>query len=169
MVYVFDGYNIIHSLRFIDKAGFNMRQARESFISFVGSYLDRKKKNIQVVIVFDSLRGGGPSRVISKSKDFKIVFAKNSTADSWIRAFIRRSGRKGEVTVVSEDRKDIGGFARSMGCAVMSGSEIMKRFSKVLKLGPETGRHAAGSLDKASKSKITRELYERYINSKNDL
>lgn len=140
MIYLVDGYNLILTTRFKDM---DMERAREYLVSFCKVFAP-----IEVIVVFDGreeVHYGLPGA----------VFTKGESADDYIRRWLRKSAKPGEVVVVTEDR-EIRGTAGSLGARVMSPREFVK--------GPKrlVSRKSGGQPTGKQVAEINRELMEEW-------
>ncbi|MFH1282437.1 MAG: NYN domain-containing protein [bacterium] len=168
MMYVIDGYNVIYRLKFNEQGNNNLKKAREKLISFVETYCLKSKKNISAVLVFDSSGEYSLPNIIAKLSNFRIVFARGKSADVWIREFITKVKRKKEVTVVSDDKKDIKSYVKSEGCRVLSVQEFKARFDKVIPKRSLQVEISEKRLDPNVAQKINQEVYKAFFNTKKD-
>jgi len=110
MTYLVDGYNVILTTRFREM---EMEKAREYLVSFCKVFAPH-----EVIVVFDGKEG-----IFHHLPG--AVFTKGESADEYIRRWLRKNARPGEVIVVTEDR-EIRGVAGDLGARVMSAREFVK-------------------------------------------
>jgi len=130
MTYLVDGYNVIMTTRFREM---DMERAREYLVSFCRVFAPH-----EVIVVFDGREG-----VLHHLPG--AVFTKGESADEYIKRWLRKCPKPGEVIVVTEDR-EIRGVAGELGARVMSARDFVKgprRLFPKKSDGRPTGKEAA--------------------------
>ena len=119
-LYIVDGYNVVLSRSFSSDSKDIIRE-KERFLRAADSY--RAKKRVVITVVWD---GGPPPGGHGGGARVRSIYSgEGKSADDRIVGLVERSGSRGRITVVSNDRRHIRGVVKSLGAKVMTVEEFL--------------------------------------------
>jgi uncharacterized protein len=112
MIYVIDGFNLIYKFPELEELMYNSKldQAREGLLQILHKF-QLKRKNATIYTFFDGKKGTGNPIVEDSFGKIRIHFSHDSTADFYIKQFIKTNSNPSDLTVITSDN-DLIGFCK---------------------------------------------------------
>lgn len=125
MLYLIDGYNVLHKLQGLKEGSFKASQ--EKFIGLLEIF-SLNQKNAKIKVVFD----GKGKFYTNQAAGVKVVFAGDISADRKIKDLLNHASFARDICVVSDDR-EIKAFARRFGARHLGVDKFLKSLWKIFK------------------------------------
>ncbi len=124
-----DGYNLLYKDGALkNQAERSLEAAREELIAAVAAY---RTGEMEIVVVFDG-RGGEGRGKAGPAPGVQVRFSRHpQSADQLILELLQAERRRGSLTVVTSDRKDIGRIAQAEGVRWISSETFLRRLRRV--------------------------------------
>ncbi len=119
--YIIDGYNVILHKSYAYRQE-DIGVSRDRFIRLLGAY--RMKRRVRMTVVWDG-SGSAFSRVTTANGVRCIYTAPTVSADARIVRMVEGMRNRQGLTVVSDDRRHITGWVRSLGAQVMGVEQFL--------------------------------------------
>ena len=125
---IIDGYNLMYKDGVLKNlAERNLEQARAALLDSISAY---RTSAMEIVVVFDG-QGGSGEAAPSTHAGVRVTFSRPPrTADQVIVEMMSSESRRGSLTVVSSDKKDIGRIARAEGIKWISSETFLGRLRR---------------------------------------
>jgi len=124
MLYIIDGYNLIHRVGILDDCNEDYKEARDSLFTAIDNGFRRRNSKDTSLIFYDSSMRAGNVQPPS-SKYVKIRFAPGISADSSIFKFLEKlSNEEREKTIVVSSDEAVRANAMFLYARTMSAEEF---------------------------------------------
>lgn len=130
LVYIIDGFNLLHKIEVL-KTSINPHR---DLIEYIRSNKLTGSRTNKVIIVFD----GSTNWRVGREKEYEVIFSQEKSADTVIKERLREIKNISEVVVVSDDR-EIKDAAKRLRARVLTTGEFIKRKTKQIDNTQEKG------------------------------
>ena len=159
MLYLIDGYNLLHALGLIKKGAPGLEKARHRFLSYLhGSLGDADARTVTVIV--DAAKAPPGVNPEQEHRGLQVRFAVGeSEADDLIEQLIRRASVPKDLAVVSDDHR-IQQAARRRRCTVLGCAAFIDRLARLRQARPPTADEAVTKPEGSSRDEIQHWLKE---------
>ncbi|PYQ13128.1 MAG: hypothetical protein DMH00_05025 [Acidobacteria bacterium] len=124
-----DGYNLLYKDGVLKNlAERSLEEAREELLDRIAAY---RTAEMEILVVFDG-QGARDRRNPPGRPGIQVRFSRGPrTADQVILEIIEREPKRGSLSVVTSDKKDIGRVARAEGVRWISSETFLRRLKRI--------------------------------------
>lgn len=124
MLLLIDGYNLLHSGRFLTgPSSIELQRERDRLVDRLSAY--RRVKSCRVTAVFDGWQGGWPTEKRERQKGIELIFSRiGEKADEVIKRLIKEKG-SGAVVVTSD--REIANHAEKFSAPVIPSERFLEK------------------------------------------
>lgn len=151
---IVDGYNVLMQMGLKEKT---LEGRRKHFVNMLNQ---RHKMFDGIVVVFD-----GKEEVDDyfrrENLNTRVVYAKNESADDYIKSMIEKSKNPKTIVLATDDR-EIKDFAKMHGCQLISSYNLISKISPHPKQPPKPLENKDVFLESEKGKAITEELKKKW-------